>query len=62
MQLDSIHIPDVSKSPSNLLGLLQVDLGERRYMRLGYGTGSQLPPVAGSDVSSMETLVLLVLY
>lgn len=41
MQLDIIHIPDVSKSPSNTLGLLQVDLGERGYMRLGDGTGSQ---------------------
>ena len=62
MQLDIVHIPDVSKSPSDMLGLLQVDLGERGYMRLGDGTGSQLTPVAGCDVSSIEPLVLLVLY
>jgi hypothetical protein len=62
MQLDIIHIPDVSKSHSDMLGLLQVDLGERGYMRLGDGTGSQLPPVAGFDVNSFEPLVLLVLY
>jgi hypothetical protein len=62
MQLDIIHIPGVSKSPSDTLGLLQVDLGERGCMRLGDGTGSQLPPVASFDVSSIEPLVLLVSY
>lgn len=50
MQLDMMHIPDVSKSPSDMLGLLQVDLGVRGYMRLGDGTGSQLSPVVGFDV------------
>jgi len=62
MQLDIIHVPDVSKSPYDTLGLLQVDLGEKGYMRLGDGTGSHLPPVVGFDVSSIELLVLLVSY
>lgn len=31
MQLGIIHIPDVSKSPSHTLDLLQVDLGEMGY-------------------------------
>jgi hypothetical protein len=62
MLLDIIHIPDVRKSPSDMLGLLQVNLGERGYMRLGDGTGLQLPPVAFFDVSSIEPLVLLVSY
>lgn len=60
MQLDIVHIPDVSKSPFDMLDLLQVDLGVRGYMKLGDQTGSQLPLVAGFDVSSIEPLVLLV--
>lgn len=39
MPLDIIHIPDVRKSPSDMLGLLQVNLEERGYMRLVDGTG-----------------------
>lgn len=31
MQLDIIHIPDVSKFPSDMLDLPQVDLGEMGY-------------------------------
>ena len=31
-------------------------------MRLGDGTGSQLPPMVGFDVTSIEPLVLIVLY
>jgi len=60
MQLDIVRIPDVSKSPFDMLGLLQVDLGVRGYMKLGDQTGSQLPLVVGFDGSSIEPLVLLV--
>lgn len=35
MQFDIVRIPDVSKSPFDMLSLLQVDLGVRGYMKLG---------------------------